>query len=103
MKKKVLSLEFASNMFGKLKPEIKKRLQAVIDNPCQETWDDAYSIILNGSGRMQTLWTAVLAVKPNFCQGKPCDAPWEEIPTSEEIIQAIKNAVYKTETKIPLN
>jgi hypothetical protein len=103
MKKQVLSLEFASNMFGALKPEIKQRLQAVIDNPCQETWEDAHCIILNGSGRMKTLWNAIHTVKPDFCKGKPLDAPWEEIPTSEEIIQAIKNVVYKVETRKPLN
>jgi hypothetical protein len=103
MKKQVLSLEFASNMFGALKPEIKTRLQAVIDNPCQETWEDAHCIILNGSGRMKTLWNAIHTVRPDFCQGKPLDAPWEEIPTSEEIIQAIKNVVYKVETRKPLN
>jgi hypothetical protein len=103
MKKQVLSLEFASNMFGALKPEIKQRLQAVIDNPCQETWEDAHCIILNGSGRMKTLWNAIHTVKPDFCIRKPLDAPWEEIPTSEEIIQAIKNVVYTTETRKPLN
>jgi hypothetical protein len=39
---------------------------------------------------MKTLWNAIHTVKPDFCIRKPLDAPWEEIPTSEEIIQAIK-------------
>jgi hypothetical protein len=95
MKQPILSLEFATNMFGNLKPDIKARLMAVINNPCQETWDDAHGIIINGSGKMITLWNAIHTVKPNFCHRKPLDAPWEEIPTSEEIIQAIKNVVYK--------
>ena len=103
MKQQVLSLEFATNMFGALKPETKARLQAVIDNPCQETWEDAHTIILNGSGRMKTLWQAIHTVRPNFCTRKPLDAPWEEIPTREEIIQAIKNVVYKIESKTPIN
>lgn len=103
MKKQLLSLEFATNLFGNIKPEIKKRLQAVIDNPCQETWEDAHGIILNASGRFRTLWQGVLLVRPNYCNSKPCDAPWPEIPTSEEIVQAIRTVVFVEERRNPLN
>ena len=103
MKKTVLSLEFATNMFGKLKPEIKERLQAVIENPCQETWEDAHSIIINGSGRMKTLWNAIHTVRPDFCNRKPLNVPWEEIPTSEEIVQAIKNVAFTNESRTKIN
>lgn len=103
MKKQNISLEFASNMFGKLKPEIKERLQAVIDNPCQDTWDDAYSIVINGTGRMKTLWNAIRTVRPDFCVSKPLNSQWKEIPTSEEIIQAIKNVVFTNESKTKIN
>ena len=103
MKQTTFSLEFASNMFGRLKPEIKKRLQAVIDNPCQETWEDAHSIIINGSGRMKTLWNAIHTVRPDFCSRKPLSAPWEEIPTSEEIVQAIKNVAFTNESRTKIN
>lgn len=92
---KNLSLEFTSNLFGRLKPETKALLQAVIDNPCQQTWDDAYSIILNGSnGKMITLWQSVLNVEPTYLRSKPCDENWSKIPTSETIIEAIKEAVW---------
>lgn len=103
MKKQILALEFATNLFGNIKPDIKKRLQAVIDNPCQETWEDAHGIILNGSGRFRTLWQSVLVVRPGYCNSQPCDAPWPKIPTSEEIVQAIKIAVFKEERRNPLN
>lgn len=103
MKKQIISLEFATNMFGALKPEIKKRLQAVIDNPCQETWEDAHCIILNNTGRMTTLWKAMFTVNPDFCKGKPINSPWPEIPTSDEIVQAIRNVVYKNDSKQPIN
>jgi len=103
MKKQLISLEFATNMFGTIKPEIKERLQKVINNPCQETWEDAHCIIINGSGCMKTLWNAVHTVRPDFCRRKPLDAPWPEIPTSEEIVQAIKNVVYTNESRNPLN
>ncbi len=103
MKKQIISLEFAANMFGKLKPEIKEKLQAVIDNPCQDTWDDAYSIIINSTGRMKTLWNAIHTVRPDFCISKPLNSQWKEIPTSEEIVQAIKNVVFINESKTKIN
>jgi hypothetical protein len=95
--KKVIALEFGSNMFGKLKPEIKQRLQAVIDNPCQETWEDAYTIILNAEGKMTTLWQAVIKIDWNMPQRKGLDEPWPYIPSSETIKEAINLAIFKGE------
>ena len=91
--KPILSLEFAANMFGNLKPETKARLQSVIDNPCQDTWEDAYCIILNKRGR--TLWQSVLEVDSNFQDIKNSNENWSQIPTRELLIAAIKLAVYK--------
>ena len=59
-------LDWFSNMFGALKPDIRKRLMRVINNPTEKTWDNAYSIILNGEGKMTTLWQAVIKVDPWF-------------------------------------
>lgn len=106
--KKVIALEFGTNMFGKLKPEIKKRLQAVIDNPCAETWDDAHSIILNASGKVTTLWQAVLLVDPTFQRsaGYNMDdhtTKWKTIPSQETIIEAINNAILKDVGRKNLN
>jgi hypothetical protein len=101
--KKVLALEFGTNMFGKFKPDVKKRLQAVIDNPCQKTWEDAYSIILNAEGKMTTLWQAVIKFDWNMQQSKGCDEPWAHIPTQETIIKAINDAVLKNVGKKNLN
>jgi hypothetical protein len=95
-----LALEFATNMLGgKLKPEIKARLQAVIDNPCQDTWEEAYTIIINGEGRMTTLWQAVIAIDWDMPQRKPLDAPWSYIPSREIIIKAINEATLSLENK----
>jgi len=93
--KKLIALEFGTNMFGNLKPEVKARLQAVVDNPCQETWDDAYSIILNAEGKMITLWQAVIKIDWDMPQRKSLDGEWSYIPTSEIIIKAINNAILK--------
>ena len=89
---KTLALEFGTNMFGKLKPEIKERLQAVIDNPCEETWEEAYSIILT-MRPMKTLWQAVADIDPDMRRGKPHGSLWFKIPEREVIIKAINNAI----------
>ena len=36
----MISLEFATNIFGHIKPEIKKRLEKVVDKPNQKNWED---------------------------------------------------------------
>ena len=89
-----LALEFATNMRGKFSPEIKARIQALIDNPCPQTWNEAYSLIINHRVTVSTLWQAVLVINPNFCRKKDCYTEWSEIPTREVIINAINNAVF---------
>lgn len=91
---KVIAPEFATNMFGHLKPETKERLYKVIANPCQETWEDAHSIILSNKGKMPTLWNAVLEIDPSFIRHKKLDSEWPNIPTRETIIKAIDNIVF---------
>lgn len=98
-----LALEFGTNMFGKLKPDVKARLEAVIDNPCQETWEDAYTIIINAEKAMTTLWQAVISVDWDMQQSKPLDSKWTHIPTKETIIRAINLAVFKGDSKKNLN
>lgn len=93
-KKSTLALEFASNINGKLSPEIKARLQAVIDQPNQLSWNDTFSFILNHRGKVSTLWQAVLAVNPSFTRSKCCEEEWQQIPSQETIIKAINHAVF---------
>ena len=97
---KSFALEFGTNLFGKLKPDIKKRLQAVIDNPCQETWDDAYSIILNFEGRVITLWQAVIKIDSNMPKSKPMDSKWNYIPSKEIIKKAIHTAIFENKNQM---
>jgi hypothetical protein len=97
---KELSLEFVTNMFGHASEDIKTRLQNVIDNPCQRTWDDAHCIILTQKGKMTTLWQAVIKIDWDMPRSKPYDAPWPHIPTSETIKEAIKKTVF---SQIPLS
>ena len=85
---------FCENVFGKVKPDIQKRLQAVMDNPTPETWDDAHSIIIGGRN-FRTLWQAVLIIDPSFQRSAPYDmdthtTKWRTVPSKETIRAAIK-------------
>lgn len=83
------------NVFGALKPDIRKRLRKLIDKPTTRTWDDAYSIIING-GAMRTLWQAVIAVDPTFPRTGPRTDKhgtvlqgWARVPDHDTIIKAL--------------
>jgi hypothetical protein len=103
------SLDMASNMWGRLSDDIRARLTAAIEHPGEETWDDAYSIILDRDS-WTTLWQAVLATEPSFASARapvtrwvPDDSElgghsepvsgWSRTPAAETIIQAINYAV----------
>jgi hypothetical protein len=93
-------LEMARNMFGKLRPDIKTRLRAVLYQPTEETWEDAKGIII-GADRFTTLWQAVIAVDPSFPRtGQVTDARgrvverWKKIPSQETLIKALRYATH---------
>ena len=102
-----IDLNAASNMFGPLSGEVRERLMALINDPSEETWDDAYSIILNRDVWL-TLWQAVIAVDPSFARSGPVTrwveddsglgghsepvSGWSQIPSAETILQAISYA-----------
>lgn len=88
-----VELDLASNVWGAVKGDCRDRLIAVYKNPCQETWEEAYTIILNRDTLM-TLWQAVIATTPDFTRSKPCDLPWEKIPTQDDIRHALKYATH---------
>lgn len=83
------------NVFGGLKGDVWKRLLAVLNNPCQRTWNDAHTIIITGA-RMTSLWQAVLAVDPTFIRSKPCEEPWPTVPDQFTLCRAIRHATSAT-------
>ena len=104
-----VDLNAAGNMFGALNGELRVRLMAVLKDPTEATWDDAYSIILRDEGLGLTLWKAVIAVDPSFARVRgPVTAwvdddselgghsepvsGWSRVPSSDTIIQAISYA-----------
>lgn len=86
------------SVFGGLKGDVRKRLLAVLNNPCQKTWDDAHTIIITGA-RMTSLWQAVIAVAPTFPRSKPCNALWPVIPDQFTLCRAIRHATKAAETE----
>lgn len=95
-----LELDMARNMFGKLEPETRERLQAVLDDPSDDTWSNAYSVII-GADRWMTLWQAVLAVDPTFPKIGPSTDQrgrriegWRRIPSQELLLTALKYATH---------
>jgi hypothetical protein len=80
-----------TNIFGFLKPDVRRRLEAVVANPTQRTWDNAYSIIVRGED-MLSLWQAWLAVDPAAPHSKPSDAPWPRVPDQLTLYRALRHA-----------
>ena len=105
-----IDLNAASNMLGPLDGEVRQRLMAAISDPCEATWDDAYSVILTWDTHCSlTLWQAVIAVDPSFAtaqapvtrwvgddselggHSEPVSG-WSRTPSPETIMQAISYA-----------
>lgn len=93
---KLISLDLTTNMFGSLRKDVKKRILNFLSNPTNKNWDDIYSIIIDGNGKMTTIWQAVLSIDSTFprTKGYPT-TKWSRIPTKELVIQAIQKTVFK--------
>jgi hypothetical protein len=91
--RKIEDLDMARNMLGPLDERIRARVERVLENPTQETWDDAYSIIVGSDGWM-TLWQAVLKMDRAFPRSKPCDEPWPRVPSRETLLRALAYATH---------
>lgn len=87
-----------TNVFGTLNAECRKRLEAVLRNPTERTWDDAYSLIIRGSD-MLTLWQAWIAVDPSAPRRGPSTdllgqrlSGWERVPDQFTLYRAVRYA-----------
>jgi hypothetical protein len=87
------------NMHGPLSEDLNARLQAVIDNPTIETWEDAHSIIIQTEPKEMTLWQAWIAIDSDAPDvGRRTDfrgnviREWERIPSSFTLLRALQFA-----------
>jgi len=84
-------IDGCSNLLGpQLGEGVKTRLQELLANPCQETWESAHPIIITASGT--TMWQAVMAVDPDFPRSKSWEEPWPKIPDQLTLYRAIRHA-----------
>lgn len=98
-----LDVARAENLFGPLDDEGRQRLIAVIDNPCEETWEAAHSLVITmrkGGMIGATLWQAVIWVDSTFPDTGPiADAAgnrlsgWDRIPDRDLLLRALRWAV----------
>jgi len=88
-----LSLQYATNMFGKLNRDLRERVLNAVENPTEENWDRAYSVIIDASGISMTLWKAVCEVDPTFPNMKSGES-WDRIPDSDLLVEAIVYATH---------
>ena len=86
-----LDLRRATNLLGPLGPDTRRRVEAVMANPIERTWDDAHEIVLNARTGT-TLWQAVCAVDPSFPTTKG-DNHWQRIPSKSTLLAAVHYAV----------
>ena len=98
MKRKTAFVDRCSNLWGSLDADCRKRLENVVNNPTDNTWDNAYSLILSGQSFM-TLWQAVIAVDQSFPRLGPSEDDagkrlegWQRIPDQLTLYRAIKHA-----------
>lgn len=87
-----------TNLFGPIKPEIRQRLDACLENPTEKTWEEAYSIIINGD-HMISLWQAVVAADQTFPMTGPVETlegkrleGWKRVPDKVTLVRALRLA-----------
>ena len=91
-----VDLSILENMFGAVRPEVQRRLEAILRDVNGDTWDDAHCIILDGSG---TLWQYVCYLDPTFPRSARHDEDyktiWERLPTKKQLLEALELAQEK--------
>lgn len=95
-------LNNATNILGKLSPQVQARIQAYLENPTTDGWQDISGIIVNhASIRHGTIWQAIRAVDPTFPnegrttgQGE-VTKEWTRIPDAMLVARAIKQATKR--------
>ena len=82
-----------SNLYGELDADVRARLDAFFEDPCEETWEDVHSLVIS-AGSWATFWQAVLAVDPSFVRSKPNRKPWPRVPdffTARRALEHVRN------------
>lgn len=88
-------LDDCENLFGRISPQIKKKIKNFLSRPTADNWSEISGIIINSN--FETIWQALIKTDPAFSQqGRVYDRnhnivkEWERIPTPFEVMQAIR-------------
>ena len=82
------ALDAGTNIFGVLPDHIRARIFAAVDSPGEDTWDNAYSVMISNE-RFSTLWQALLKHTDYPVRVKPSGGGWPLVPTAEQILTAL--------------
>jgi len=98
----MIDLSQLTNMFGSVSESVQKRIEALIREPNAENWDDAHSIIVDGSA---TLWQYVCLIDSTFPRSTSIDQKtyetiWKEIPSRDILIKALELAQDNCENNL---
>jgi hypothetical protein len=93
-------LDLARSMLGRLAEDTRARVLAAITQPCEATWDAAFSAIVGSDGWM-TLWQAVRKVRPDFPSTGPLRERdgtivkgWSQVPDRAALLSALQFATH---------
>jgi hypothetical protein len=92
----MMHLDNGTTMFGALTLDARARIFALVDSPNEETWNNAFGIIVSGtdSNRMPiTLWGALNRHTDYQVIGRDRSKPWPQIPTRDQILIALKETL----------
>lgn len=84
--------------------ECRERLRRVLEDPTEETWDDAYCIVVGPGCFGMTLWQVVIELDPSFPRVGPTSTlrrgrdvkveGWRRIPDRKLLESAIRFATH---------
>ncbi len=82
------SMDRAKNLIGDLPPDVRARIFAVVENPTQETWNAAHSLMIN-ERQFITLWQAAVRYAGYKVFTYKVEEGWPEIPSRAQLLQAL--------------
>ena len=82
-----MNLSNYQSMLGRIKPQYQKKIEALLRDINQETWEEAHGIILDGHG---TVWQYVCYVDPSYPRSKG-GRDWQ-LPEPERLRLALELA-----------
>ncbi len=79
-------LDNATNLFGKLQPDVRARIVRFLDEPTEANWNGCYCVLISP---FTTVWRAMTDLDPAFPRAVG-PGPWERIPDALTVARAIR-------------